>query len=746
MQSIRTVTDQVRRASPTTRTSCNRDRFRTERTTAAATFARIAATALAVLVMPVVSAIEAGAASVHPRQAQSEATIEQDDAAAPSEPPRAILIFDGSGSMWGRIGTSNKFEVARSALGAVLPSYDRSIALGLIVYGHRREANCNDIEVLGAPAIGQARDLIGSIVRLKPKGKTPIASSLESAATLLGPTRRGHIVVLTDGTENCRKDLCETVDAVREAAPGVTISTVALGLRPRDLAQLQCVAERGGGRAVVARSADELRDGIIAVFDDIASGTILDAGTVTAAVAPEPKPAQPLGDPRIELHALQSPTGPLIEDAVRWRITRTDTARPAPPLAQTARSPVLDLAPGSYRIEAQLGAATVRRDVTLTPGDTRSLHLPMNLARLDLALASPLARGETVVLTPEGASAADTGAATGQQPTIVARDGEKGRRFYLPPGAYTLRRTTVTGTDARPLRLAAGDAKRAAFTEQRAAVTIRTTRMPEGNPANAEPPMDLARHLTTVSRATDDVVDPLAVGSAPETGGANVSEDAWQEVARSAATAPTFSLEPGRYRVVSQLGHARTAREFTIDAPAAATIEMPHRVAQLTVMAENPTDFTLPRPLRLTLTPLGAPATRRLIVTSRTARPLMLSAGRWRVTMHAGDLNLANSAEVTLAANTTQTTPIGFNPARLVLETGKPESGQWRTTRWQIFSAQNTAPDGEISRTVWSGRGRRPTLLLMPGRYRIVARRDGKAATRTVDVVGGLTRTVRLTP
>jgi len=60
--------------------------------------------------------------------------------------PRAVIIFDASGSMWGQINGVTKLEIARDALKNVVREWNPSVELGLTVYGHRTKGDCNDIE------------------------------------------------------------------------------------------------------------------------------------------------------------------------------------------------------------------------------------------------------------------------------------------------------------------------------------------------------------------------------------------------------------------------------------------------------------------------------------------------------------------------------------------------------------------------------------------------------------------------
>ena len=67
----------------------------------------------------------------------------------------AILILDGSGSMWGQIDEEAKITIAKRVLAKLLDDLPAERRLGLIAYGHNRKGDCTDIEELAA--VGESR-------------------------------------------------------------------------------------------------------------------------------------------------------------------------------------------------------------------------------------------------------------------------------------------------------------------------------------------------------------------------------------------------------------------------------------------------------------------------------------------------------------------------------------------------------------------------------------------------------------
>ena len=68
--------------------------------------------------------------------------------AAQSSSDNAIIVFDGSGSMWGQIAGKSKIEIARETLSRVVDTLPKDLNLGLVAYGHNRKGDCRDIETL----------------------------------------------------------------------------------------------------------------------------------------------------------------------------------------------------------------------------------------------------------------------------------------------------------------------------------------------------------------------------------------------------------------------------------------------------------------------------------------------------------------------------------------------------------------------------------------------------------------------
>ena len=221
--------------------------------------------------------------------------------------PNPILVMDGSGSMWGQIDGVNKIVIAREVVAEILQDFPADEALGLTVYGHRREGDCTDIETVIAPAPGTAQAIVEAVNAINPRGRTPMTDAVIAAAEALGYTDAPATVVLvSDGIETCHPDPCAAARALEQAGADFTAHVVGYDVDdPVAIGQLQCLAEETGGTFLSASNASELSAAL----------------TQVAVAAPEPEPEpEPVLTP-VTFEAVVGEGGPRIADPVFWQIS-----------------------------------------------------------------------------------------------------------------------------------------------------------------------------------------------------------------------------------------------------------------------------------------------------------------------------------------------------------------------------------------------------------------------------------------
>ncbi len=170
-----------------------------------------------------------------------------------------MIVLDGSGSMnqgWG--GGASKFEAARDAVTATTANMPSATRSGAITFGHRRNFDCSDIEVLTNPTATPAA-LARALRAEAPqeRGMRPLADAIETAAARLsqqaGP---GAIVVLTDGAEECGGNACALSAPLAQMQ--IPVHLIGMGMDASDAALLRCLPSSAGGSFVVAEPGEDL--------------------------------------------------------------------------------------------------------------------------------------------------------------------------------------------------------------------------------------------------------------------------------------------------------------------------------------------------------------------------------------------------------------------------------------------------------------------------------------------------------
>ncbi|MDJ0824032.1 MAG: VWA domain-containing protein [Rhodobacter sp.] len=245
-------------------------------------------------------------------------------AAIAQDRPRAILVLDASGSMWGQIDGTAKITIAQEVIGGLLDTLPPEQELGLTAYGHRRKGDCTDIETLIQPG-GDRGAIAGAVNAIKPKGKTPLSAAVIQAAEALRYTEdKATVILVSDGKETCEFDPCEVGRQLEEAGVDFTAHVIGFDVSdPADRAQLACLAEETGGTFRTASDAGELADALLVVAEP-----------------PAPEPFD------VTFNAKEGPGGPVISKGLAWTVT--DAAGATLLQGGSDMTPTLELLPGAY--------------------------------------------------------------------------------------------------------------------------------------------------------------------------------------------------------------------------------------------------------------------------------------------------------------------------------------------------------------------------------------------------------------
>ena len=195
-------------------------------------------------------------------------------------PSDILFILDGSGSMWGQVGGVAKIQTAKETLGKLLDTVPADARLGLITYGDRDEKSCTDVSYVN-PLGSDRRAIRATIEQLRPLGKTPIDLSLDLGLRTLAETEPNDIkkslVLVSDGIETCNGDPCGTASLASVNGIDLKIHVVGFDVDAAARAQLECIAEKGGGRYFNASDAKGFEQAMASVVE-------------VARAAPEPEP------------------------------------------------------------------------------------------------------------------------------------------------------------------------------------------------------------------------------------------------------------------------------------------------------------------------------------------------------------------------------------------------------------------------------------------------------------------------
>lgn len=172
---------------------------------------------------------------------------------------KLLFVIDFSNSMGEYFEHKTKVNQVKDMMARILPQISNDTKVGIRVYGHTCNVlaynACRSSELLVPLSANNSRQINNAISRLRPRGMTPITYSLKQAVKkdLAGLNGTKHIILLTDGGENCDESPCDySIELVKQRRD-IKIDVIAFNVSDSDdLAQLQCTADVTGGRFVEA--------------------------------------------------------------------------------------------------------------------------------------------------------------------------------------------------------------------------------------------------------------------------------------------------------------------------------------------------------------------------------------------------------------------------------------------------------------------------------------------------------------
>ena len=131
--------------------------------------------------------------------------------------------------------------------------------VGVRVYGHTCNVfafnACRSSELLVPLGVNNSDKINSAISKLRPRGMTPITYSLKQGVNkdLKNLDGTKHIILLTDGGENCDESPCDYAIELMKERRDIKIDVIAFNVHDsNDLDQLKCVADVTSAKFVQA--------------------------------------------------------------------------------------------------------------------------------------------------------------------------------------------------------------------------------------------------------------------------------------------------------------------------------------------------------------------------------------------------------------------------------------------------------------------------------------------------------------
>lgn len=178
---------------------------------------------------------------------------------------KLLFVLDYSNSMGEYLEHKTKVKQVQEMMKYILPQISPKTKVGMRVYGHTCNLiaynACRSSELVTPIDFNNAPNIISAMQNLRPRGMTPITYSLKQAVNKDLNNLEGikHIILLTDGGENCDESPCDYSIALVKQRKDIKIDVIAFDVQDSDdLAQLQCTADVTGGNFIEAETKAEL--------------------------------------------------------------------------------------------------------------------------------------------------------------------------------------------------------------------------------------------------------------------------------------------------------------------------------------------------------------------------------------------------------------------------------------------------------------------------------------------------------
>lgn len=330
-----------------------------------------------------------------------------------------IFIYDASGSMWGQMANKTKIQIAGKVLTEALDRLPSEQEAALVVYGHRQEGDCRDVEWLVKLDDANKTAVRAALVGVKPLGRTPLAYSAQLVLNELQTNDRSATVVLiTDGIESCDGDLCATVQAAMDDGIDFRLHIIGFGLKEGETTALECAAKAGDGQYFDAANADALATSLTKATSETVDGP--------QELEEESMPAN--------LTVYASRNGEAVDAVVR--VKRAEISE-SPKLVRTyADTAKIGVPAGKYELDVRLVGSSDVTPIRKTIEVTEHTHQDISFDAGTL-LVTTMVNGEAV-----DASVRILAIGTGKELGVTRTYG-KPTTMEVTPGTYDVKLTAI---------------------------------------------------------------------------------------------------------------------------------------------------------------------------------------------------------------------------------------------------------------------------------------------------------------
>ena len=182
---------------------------------------------------------------------------------------KLLFVVDFSNSMGEYLEHKTKVNQVKEMMKRILPQISADTKVGIRVYGHTCNVfafnACRSSELLVPLGINNSNQINSAISKLRPRGMTPITYSLKQGVNKDLRNQDGikHIILLTDGGENCDESPCDFVIELMKYREDLSIDVIALAVGDQDSNnQLKCVALVTSGKFYNANTAADLKNSL----------------------------------------------------------------------------------------------------------------------------------------------------------------------------------------------------------------------------------------------------------------------------------------------------------------------------------------------------------------------------------------------------------------------------------------------------------------------------------------------------